>query len=434
MAQLQGTVRLVWAVAAAKARALGSRDIEPEHLLLGLLEVPDMRDTEKTFLQESLGLLPNEIDGFQDEIRDLTTRLCSVSPSNVATRHALQAILATSSERKSSFSGHRSLACQRVFDQAMNFADRQQAQGVTLCHLMRAILERSSVVLDDLFLSLQTSRERWVQAFEDSDFKILALNDDDIAEAQTIPKDPRHDEVANFQGSLISSGTEEVCTSLDLRSTISLSIPPSSLFRSEELALLMIDLVESTNTAFEKSQAGGSMQGNKLLAKSHRLLHDLFDRYAHNHNPFHVEKPGDAVFSAFRSPVDCCAVACKLLYGLTKVRAKMVERNLPALSARLAIHFAQVLVSIDKPQLFGLPVNLTARLQSLTKDAASSTLVGEFPVVNRLLLTDEMFRVLPAAWQKHVWFLGKFTLKGFGEESISVHVLDWESIIQEGLA
>jgi len=400
MAHLHGTVQLVWAMAAAEAKALGSQDIEPEHLLLGVLEIAGMRDVE-TFLHESLGLLKEDASEVRTEIQDLTKRLDSVSASNITVSDKLRALLAKKFEKRQPFSGHRSPACQRVFDRAMSFAEHQQDRGVTLRHLMQAVLERSSPVLEELFVSLQSSRERWFQAFGDL----------------PPPSLPR-----------------EVHANLDQRSTLSGVIPPSSLFRSEALALLMIDLAESTKAAHERAQAGGSALGDKLLAKAHRLLHELFDRHANRHNVFYTEKPGDAVFAAFHSPVDCCAVACKLLFDLAKIRPKMVEKNLLALNARLAMHFAPVLLAIDKPQLFGLPVNLTARLQSLTAESAADKLPGEFPVANRLLLTAEMYRALPTAWQSHTSLIGQFRLKGFGKDVIPVYALDWKNIIQAGLA
>jgi class 3 adenylate cyclase len=196
----------------------------------------------------------------------------------------------------------------------------------------------------------------------------------------------------------------------------------------------MIDLVESTKVAYERAHAQGVERGDKLLAKSHRLLHELFDRHANSHNVFYVEKPGDAVFAAFRSPEDCCLVACQLLFDLEKIRPKMVEKDLPGLNARLALHFAHVLVAIDKPQLFGLPVHLTARLQALTAESAAEQLAGELPVANRLLLTVEMYRMLPMAWQKHARLIGQFRLKGFGDDAMAVYALEWKNIIRAGRA
>jgi len=402
MAHLHGTVQLVWALAAAEAKALGNRDIEPEHLLLGLLETVALRDVE-TVLQENLELLREDLDGARTELQDVTQRLDAVCASSAAARDSLRALMSKGLGQGQPFSGHRSPACQRVFDRSTNLAEQQQQdQGITLCHLLQAILERSSSVLDDLFLSLQSSREKWRRAFESQQG----------SPQPSLPKDRR----------------------LDLRNTLSGVIPPSSLFRSEALALLMIDLVESTKAAYERAQARGVERGDKLLAKSHRLLHELFDRHASKRNVFYVEKPGDAVFAAFRSPVDCGLVACQLLSDLEKIRPKMVEKDLPGLNARLALHFAHVLVAIDKPQLFGLPVHLTARLQVLTAESATDQLAGELPVTNRLLLTVEMYRALPAAWQAHVRLIGQFRLKGFGDDAVPVYALDWRNIVQAGLA
>jgi class 3 adenylate cyclase len=215
--------------------------------------------------------------------------------------------------------------------------------------------------------------------------------------------------------------------------TISELIPPTMMFKSETQALMMADVCDSTGQAYSVAKARGSDQANKLMGKAFQTFYNLFDRHAQAHHVLHVLKPGDAVFATFKSSVDCLTVCCKILADLELLRPKLQEKGLMPLNVRVAAHYAPLLHSTDQSQFFGLPIHLTSRLQSLASEQAVGTLIGDFPKVNRIFLTAEMFKTLPAAWVPLTWQVGSFTVKGFAEEAFPVYGLKWQELIKNKL-
>ena len=210
-------------------------------------------------------------------------------------------------------------------------------------------------------------------------------------------------------------------------------VPPTMMFKSETHALMMADVCDSTGQAYSVSKAQGSDQANKLMGKAIQTFYNLFDRHAQTHHVLHVLKPGDAVFATFQSPEDCLAVCCKVLSDLELLRPKLQEKGLMPLNVRVAAHYAPVLHSADQSQFFGLPIHLTNRLQSLASEQVVGTLTGDFPKINRIFLTAEIYKTLPAAWVPLTWNVGSFTVKGFAEEAFPVYGLKWQELIQRKL-
>lgn len=215
--------------------------------------------------------------------------------------------------------------------------------------------------------------------------------------------------------------------------TISDLVPPTMMFKSETQALMMADVCDSTGQAYSVSKTQGSDQANKLMGKAFQAFYNLFDRHAQAHHVLHVLKPGDAVFATFQSPEDCLTVCCKILSDLELLRPKLQEKGLMPLNVRVAAHYAPVLHSTDQSQFFGLPIHLTNRLQSLASEQAVGTLTGDFPKINRIFLTAEMHKTLPAAWVPLTWQVGSFTMEGFAGEVFPVYGLKWQELIQRKL-
>jgi class 3 adenylate cyclase len=211
--------------------------------------------------------------------------------------------------------------------------------------------------------------------------------------------------------------------------TISGLVPPTIMFKSETQALMMADVCDSTGQAYSVAKVQGSDTANKLLGKAFQAFYALFDRHAQARRVLHVLKPGDAVFATFRSPEDCLAVCCKILSDLEQLRPKLQEKGLMPLNVRVAAHYAPVLHSADQSQFFGLPIHLTNRLQGLTSEQAVGSLTGDFPKVNRIFLTAEIFDALPDAWKPLAWRVGSFSVKGFAEEAFPVYGLRWQDVI-----
>ncbi len=215
--------------------------------------------------------------------------------------------------------------------------------------------------------------------------------------------------------------------------TISDLVPPTMMFKSETQALMMADVCDSTGQAYSVSKAQGSDQANKLMGKAFQAFYNLFDRHAQARHVLHVLKPGDAVFATFQSPEDCLAVCCKILSDLELLRPKLQEKGLMPLNVRVAAHYAPVLHSSDQSQFFGLPIHLTSRLQSLASEQVVGTLTGDFPKINRIFLTAEIYKTLPPAWVPLTWQVGSFTVAGFAEEVFPVYGLKWQELIQRKL-
>ena len=215
--------------------------------------------------------------------------------------------------------------------------------------------------------------------------------------------------------------------------TLSDLMPSTVMFRSDTQALMMADVCDSTGSAYSVSKAQGSDTANKLLGKAFQTFYALFDRHAQARKVLHVLKPGDAVFATFHSPEDCLAVCCRMLADLEHLRPKLEEKGLMPLNVRVAAHYAPVLSSADQSQFFGLPIHLTSRLQGLDSGQAVGTLEGDFPKLNRVLLTAEIYRVLPAAWQALTWRVGTFEVKGFTGETFPIYGLKWPEAIAQRL-
>ncbi len=215
--------------------------------------------------------------------------------------------------------------------------------------------------------------------------------------------------------------------------TISDLVPPTMMFKSETQALMMADVCDSTGQAYSVSKTQGSDQANKLMGKAFQAFYNLFDRHADAHHVLHVLKPGDAVFATFDSPEDCLTVCCKILSDLEQLRPKLQEKGLMPLNVRVAAHYAPVLHSSDQSQFFGLPIHLTSRLRSLASEQAVGTLTGDFPKINRIFLTAEMYKNLPAAWLPLTWQVGSFSVAGFAGEVFPVYGLKWQELIQRKL-
>jgi len=215
--------------------------------------------------------------------------------------------------------------------------------------------------------------------------------------------------------------------------TISDLVPPTMMFKSDTQALMMADVCDSTGQAYSVSKAQGSDQANKLMGKAFQAFYNLFDRHAQAHRVQHVLKPGDAVFATFESPVDCLTVCCKILSDLELLRPKLQEKGLMPLNVRVAAHYAPVLHSSDQSQFFGLPIHLTNRLQGLASEQAVGTLTGDFPKINRIFLTAEIYKTLPATWLPLTWQVGSFTMDGFPGEVFPVYGLQWQELIQRKL-
>jgi ATP-dependent Clp protease ATP-binding subunit ClpC len=149
--------RLALTLAALEARLLGNRNIESEHLFLGLCKVEDVPAAGRAALPD----LPEgdwlsivqEIGGFRD-------LLSSQGLDPKRARRRLRKLIQESELEKGEFSGHRSPRCREACGAAEGLARGEGEREVRLAHLFRAVLEQGSRLLDLLFAELGLEPER----------------------------------------------------------------------------------------------------------------------------------------------------------------------------------------------------------------------------------------------------------------------------------
>lgn len=124
--------------------------------------------------------------------------------------------------------------------------------------------------------------------------------------------------------------------------------------RTDNLTILIVDMVGFTERTARLSRA----QNRALLRRFHRLLRPLARRF---HGRV-VKSMGDSLMITFRSPTDAlhCAMAMHDRCALHNADAPEQER----INLRAALNLGEV--RVERSDLFGEPVNITARIEALT--------------------------------------------------------------------
>jgi len=124
--------------------------------------------------------------------------------------------------------------------------------------------------------------------------------------------------------------------------------------KTENLAILLTDIAGYTETTAKQSRAANE----RLLATHNRILLPIVKRFKGRH----VKSIGDALLLVFRSPTDAmlCAMAMQdALFEYNRNAAKDQQIHL-----RVAASLGEVRVS--RGDVFGEPVNITSRIESIT--------------------------------------------------------------------
>jgi len=124
--------------------------------------------------------------------------------------------------------------------------------------------------------------------------------------------------------------------------------------KTENLAIVLTDIAGYTEATAKQSRAANE----RLLATHNRILLPIVKRFKGRH----VKSIGDALLLVFRSPTDAmlCAMAMQdALYEYNRNAPKDQQIHL-----RVAASLGEVRVS--RGDVFGEPVNITSRIESIT--------------------------------------------------------------------
>jgi ATP-dependent Clp protease ATP-binding subunit ClpC len=153
MSSLTVGARTAFALAAYEAEQLASRDIDTEHLFLGVCKIEALRAATP---QQLPNVPEPDLAALRDESSSFSAALQASGLDPVMARRRLRAIWHQANPQPQEFSGHRTTRCRQVFSQAEGLA----AGPVDLGALTHAILIAHAPMLDQLFSELGVSRDR----------------------------------------------------------------------------------------------------------------------------------------------------------------------------------------------------------------------------------------------------------------------------------
>jgi class 3 adenylate cyclase len=123
--------------------------------------------------------------------------------------------------------------------------------------------------------------------------------------------------------------------------------------KTENLAIVMTDIVDFTKITVGQSRS----ENEKLLDTHNRLLLPILRHYGGRH----VKSIGDALLTVFKSPTD--AMLCAMAMQDALFAHNQIESNHP-IHIRIGASLGEVRVT--RNDIFGEPVNLTSRVESIT--------------------------------------------------------------------
>jgi ATP-dependent Clp protease ATP-binding subunit ClpC len=155
MPELSLPSKLAFRLAASEAKRLSSRDIDSEHVFLGLCKLEAILYIEKNAI--------SDIDDHQwqqvlVDIKDFRDSLALASFDPKQARRNLRKALYESSPHKEEFTGHRTQRCRDLFGIAGKLCKQSSANDILPQHLFAACLSQRSQLLDQLFIELSVDK------------------------------------------------------------------------------------------------------------------------------------------------------------------------------------------------------------------------------------------------------------------------------------
>ena len=133
MATLSYSANLAWQFSAREAAAAQSEFIEPEHVLIGILNLEKISAQDEELSPSALQSLLAEQDDVSELLRDFELDVTEL-------RRNLRGALGDGKYQHQEKIVHRSAACKAVFKRAGELAKSQDAPATCLCMLV-AVLE-----------------------------------------------------------------------------------------------------------------------------------------------------------------------------------------------------------------------------------------------------------------------------------------------------
>ena len=140
-------VRIIWGIAAAEAKFLKSREIEPEHFVLGLLKTEDILGQEGLFID----LKNKDRQAATSELGQVVTQWKQSEIDCKRVRRRLRYLIQEDQKEKSEFNGHRSSRSRELFASAEEIASDLGKEILSVPILFEAAVETESGILDALY-------------------------------------------------------------------------------------------------------------------------------------------------------------------------------------------------------------------------------------------------------------------------------------------
>ncbi|MDQ7778362.1 MAG: protein kinase [Planctomycetota bacterium] len=179
------------------------------------------------------------------------------------------------------------------------------------------------------------------------------------------------------------------------------------------VTLLFTDLVGSTKLKQDK----GDKEGVALIQAHAKLVREILRSIP---DAQEISTAGDAFFCVFVRPSDAVAFALKAQAAMRSMFRSGRPGDGPALAMRLGVHLGEVVIEQredrNKPlDLFGLQVDIAARVMSLAEGGQILCTRAVFDNARQVLKGRELGDLAPLVWLNH----GSYLMKGV-EDPIEV--------------
>ena len=155
--------QIAFRLASGEAQALESKNIDSEHLFLGLCKLDAILDLKKSAFS---GIDEAEWKQAMQDIKVFTTSLSDAGVDPRKTRRLLRRLLKEFEYEKGDFSGHRTQRCRDAFSIAEEICKHTEAKEVFPSHFCAALLGQDSEPLNRLFSELSMDKDAVLGALE----------------------------------------------------------------------------------------------------------------------------------------------------------------------------------------------------------------------------------------------------------------------------
>lgn len=178
--ELSPSINILTGVSAAEAVNLQARDLEPEHILLGLLKIEDLLQGEKPVAEMS--------DGDWDETRQEIARLVDFFKqkkiAGKTLRRRLRRLWLDQGRAGGEFSGHRTDDCRKLFERAALVAQERGDDKVGLIAFWVECIKMRSPIVEQLLTEQQLKTEDLIPDKAETPGKVALEALEDAAEQE----------------------------------------------------------------------------------------------------------------------------------------------------------------------------------------------------------------------------------------------------------